>query len=57
MWSKKCLNEVKRKKIGEVSMQDKAKMMDYNFMSKNGMCTGKNEKPKVKIPKNQTILH
>jgi len=32
--------------------------MDYNFMSKNEMCTGKNEKQKVKIhKKKQAILH
>ena len=27
----------------------KQNSMDYNFMSKNGMCTGKNKKSKVKI--------
>jgi len=29
----------------------KQKAMDYNYMSKSGMCTGKNEKQKVKIHK------
>jgi len=32
----------------------KQKGMDYNFMSKNGVCSGRNEKQKVKIHKKQT---
>jgi len=38
-------------------IKTKQKAMDYIFMSKNGMSTGKNENHKVKIHKKQTILH
>jgi len=35
----------------------KQKAIDYNFMSKNGMCTRKNKTQKREMHTKQTILH
>jgi len=48
---------IKLKKTGEIQKKNQTKNVECSFMPKNGMCTGKNEKQKVKIHRKQTKLH